>query len=234
MQIKTSKGFGSWGMLIPAAMFAASCKEEPVESKEPVESDPLPVDTQDSEPPAPPDGSVAGSLSLSDGESAAVVGWHAFTYANENAGLVYLSAAEGATCETLVASLFQQGDPSALFVPGQCNLQILSPEGIPLDHDFQSTTAATFQLFCPLGSGAFANVNNAWRWSGRWYVANATAGEVHLATALTVINGSVDLQTFSGSYPYEAGTPAATATGPVTGEVFGEECEALGSHPVFQ
>ena len=225
---------GRFGRVAAACAVLAGCKEEPEESKEPEESDPPPVDTQDSEPPAPPEGSVAGSITTSDGEAAQVVGWHAFTYANENAGLVYLSAAEGATCAALAEALFRQGDPSSLFVPGQCNLQILSPTGMPLDHDFQSTTAATFQLSCPLGSGGFVNDNNAWRWSGRWYVANATAGEVHLATALTVINGTVDLQAFSGSYPYEAGAPAATATGLVAGSVYGEECAELGSHPVFQ
>ena len=211
-----------------------ACKPAPVSAAPPKESEPPPVDTQDSEPPAPPDGTVTGSVTTDDGESGTLVAWHAFTFANENAALVYLSSAPDATCDMLTESLFRQGDPSGLFASDACNLQILIQDPLPFSYDFTAATTASFQLTCPFGTGSWSQQDNAWRWGGRWYVANAQSGTVALSATGSIVNGSVDFQTFSGSYPYEAGTPAAMMNNPVVGNVIGESCEGLGIHPVFQ
>lgn len=214
--------------------FLLACTEAPPSAPPPKESTPVPVDTQDSEPPGPPDGTVQGSVSTEDGETATIVSWHAFSYANSNAALVYLSSAPDATCDMLTEALFRQGDPSGLFAPETCNLQILVPSTLPFDYSFDSATAATFQLLCPFGSGGWSNQNNAWRWGGRWYVGNALGGQVSLSSSGSIVNGTIDLENFSGSYPYEAGTPTATMLNPISGNVIGESCEGLGIHPVFQ
>jgi hypothetical protein len=198
-----------------------------------VESEPV-VDSVDSEPPSPPDGAVQGSLTLSDGKASSQTAWHSFTFANDKGAMVYFSSNPDATCENLTATLFQQADPSPLYVADACNLLIVVPDTLPLSFDFSGVTTASFQLFCPLGTGSFALNNGNWRWGGEWYVGNATAGQVDLNRTNDTMTGTVSLEEFSGSYPYIQGTPTATATGPLGGAVVPELCEGLGSHPVFQ
>jgi hypothetical protein len=214
-------------------MFLFACTPEVEESKPPAESEPV-VDSVDSEPPSPPDGAVQGSLSLSDGKTSSQTAWHSFTFANDKGAMVYFSSNPDATCDNLTATLFQQADPSPLYMAGECNLLIVIPDTLPLSFDFSGVTTASFQLFCPLGSGAFAQTNGSWRWSGEWYVGTADAGQVDLSRANDTVIGTVSLETFSGSYPYIQGTPTALATGPLSGSVVPELCEGLGSHPVFQ
>jgi hypothetical protein len=95
-------------------------------------------------------------------------------------------------------------------------------------------TTATFQLQCPLGTGVFAEDNGTYKWSGDWWAGNADSGTVDLYASGAVVTGSIDLQSFNGSYPYESGSPAVRATGPVAGTILGEACEGLSAHPYFQ
>lgn len=212
-----------------------ACTGTPKETAEPVESEPQ-VDTVDTSPPEPPEGTVQGSLTLDDGKSTAFAAWHAFSYANGKAAIVYLSSAPDATCEDLTGFLFQQQSPAPLFVAGQCNLQVVSTAPLPLDYDFASGTksAATYQLNCPFDSGEFSLQGSSWRWSGAWYVGNADGGEAHLAPSGDAVSGTLNLTSFAGSYPYEAGTPKATVTGPLSGNVIAEPCTGLSVHPIFQ
>ncbi len=193
----------------------------------PVESTP-PVDT------GPPDGTFSGTLTSSDGAyTATFAAWKAFTYGNSETSLVYLSANPEATCDALVGSLLSAADPSTLYGADDCNVVIQLGGTLPQDFVAGDSFTASIQLFCTFGGSGFVEDNGAWRWNGSWFVGTARTGSFHLENGATGITGTLDVTEVDGSFPYLDGVPSASFTGAVSGNVLGETCEGLGSHPIF-
>lgn len=213
-----------------------ACSDPPKKGVPPVvvDSDSTPVESTPPVDTGPPDGTFTGTLTSTDGAyTATFSAWHAFTWSDGDASLVYLAANPDASCDALVGSLLNAADPSPLFRQDDCNVVIQVGGALPQDFVIGDGFSSSIQLFCTFGGSGFEEYSGAWRWNGDWYVGTAMTGNFHLESGATGVTGTLEVLTVDGSFPYLTDTPAASFSGNLSGNVLGESCEGLANHPLF-
>ena len=212
-------------------------QQEVIDTAPPVDS----ADTADSAAPTIPDG-LMGSIDFhSFGEIATIDIKKAFGLALDKKFIAYFSSNDAATCEDVIEYVTptdKAEDPSALLVPGHCDMFMSLEWSDGFEHADDVLYVAGYSIFCPLGDGEFTYEKRDegdydYYWSGRWWQGHPEDYQITIAEDEAGYTFTGQMTTFKGNLIYED-LKSYTGTGTVWGVLPIERCEALTSvHKIY-
>lgn len=203
-----------------------------------------PADTADTAEPAPPsipDGLIGSIDFHSFGEIATVDIKKAFGLAQDKKFIAYFSSNEAATCADVIQYVTptdEAEDPSALLVPGHCDMFMSLEWSGGFEHADDLLSVAGYSIFCPLGDGEFTfekrdKGDYDYYWSGRWWQGHPEDYQISITEDDGGYTFTGQMTTFDGNLIYEDISTYA-GVGKVWGVLPIERCEAMASvHKIY-
>ncbi len=199
------------------------------------------ADTADTAEEGLPDGMVGQIDFHTFGELGEVDIKKAFGLAQDKKFIAYFSNNEDATCADIVYYLTptdKAEDPSALLVPGHCDM-FMSLEWIDgYDHKDELLYVAGFSISCPLGDGKFIYEKRDkgdydYYWSGRWWQGHPQDYQISIVEESDAYTFTGVMTTFSGNLIYED-LNTYTGVGKVQGILEVERCDDFAAlHKIY-
>jgi len=197
------------------------------------------------------------------GYDASLLGWSAWSYAEGDRLVVYMSSTPDVSCEEVALYLGKDPDdnpetprpaydPTGLFTANTCNLSLTwndagygeYSESSPAD--FRETLEPLAFVECPLGEGSFVSTSfggsAGYYWLNEedanlawWFTGRAAWGEVtRLEQVADGVEVDAEVDLIDGEFPIAAEAEEATPRGTGKGTIVAPNCPDLGDTPLFE
>ena len=189
------------------------------------------------------DAQANGTITATTGESADVAIQHAFGFATNGIGLVYMSSNPNATCDNVVEMLNadEAHNPDQVLLSGHCNFiyKFKYPESAGFDglsftaDDLLNTL---WSVSCAMEEGTWEYSNNDgdrdYYYTGTWWQGSPDTHQTALNAVGEDIQITATMGPYSGHFIYE-GLDAIPATGQVNGTILAKRCTPLAQTDLF-